>query len=144
MILFLFLYLEKMGLLKSNSQTFSSFSFFSFFFFFYFCLWRKCYCLEAIPSHKFGGLYEAEPPPAQYKALVMWNRTEKQKQRCGESNQWLFATWIVDKVLATGGNLRWDFLYVLSTCIQYHACCRNYLATELISLEIMTRRLISL
>ena len=40
-------------------------------------VWRKCGCLKAIPSHRSGGLYEAKPPPDQYKALLMWNRTER-------------------------------------------------------------------
>ena len=50
LLLFLSLSLEKMGLLKSNSQIFSSSSFSSsfFVFYFYFCIWRKWDCLKAI------------------------------------------------------------------------------------------------
>ena len=54
----------------------------------YYCIgvWRKCGCLKAIPSHRSGGLYEAKPPPDQYKALLMWNRTERTETQKKKTN----------------------------------------------------------
>ena len=49
---------------------------------------RKCGCLEAIPSHRSDGLYEAKPPPVQYKALLMWKRTEKEKHTSSNHVGW--------------------------------------------------------
>ena len=40
---------------------------------------RKCGCLEAIPSHRSGVLYDPKHPPPQYKALLMGKKTEKEK-----------------------------------------------------------------